>query len=413
MKNRLMALALVLVMCLGLVASAMASEISPMAVLKTEEEPNNSMATANWADQDDTFTGHISPANDVDYFKIVPSTNGVFNFWLGNIPTGKNYELYVYNSSGALLACSIETGTTQKLISGITATKGSTYYFAVRGTNGSYSATSAYTLRCRLLMNPYAGFSQTDPGRSPTSFSTTNLNNLYSIGGDKSWLSLYKDKGCFIASYAMVLRNLGATTKDVRYDFRSSISSHLTADPFTVMLANTSWPTISKNSNGKYYANISQSPVYVYHNRIASSFRKAANAVSLGSNLSNDDKAKAIAYYLSKHPEGVMVTFCRTINTTEYTHTVVFTQTTVEIPSSYTPPAPYQLLSADYSVASEVLEPMTDQIAVAANVPYGDAFVVCDPYGKSYYSAPESFGTSYAAATYNGLAYANGIYFLT
>lgn len=206
MKNRVISLVLALVMCVGLAVPAFADEITPMTVLKTEEEPNDSMATANSASQDNTFTGYIHSPSDVDYFKIIPNANGVFKFRLWNIPTGKDYELYVYNSSGALLACSIVTGTT---------------------------------------------------------------------------------------------------------------------------------------------------------------------------------------------------------------HTVVFTETAVEIPSSYSPLASRQLLLADCTVASEVLEPMADQIAVATSVPYGDAFVVCDPYGTTSYSAPEPFGTSYAAETYNGLEYANGIYFLT
>lgn len=257
-------------------------------------------------------------------------------------------------------------------------------------------------------MNPYAGFSQTDPGKSPTAFSTTNLDKLYSSASTSSWLSQFKNTGCFIASYAMVLRNLGATTSVAQYDFRTGQRANLFSDPFTMMLANTSWPTITANSNGTYTANATNGPTFIYHNRIASSFGKKSNSVSLRG-LSVANKANAIAYYLSLHPEGVMVAFAKTVNNIEYTHTIVFTQTTVELPSSYSPPASYVLSAANYDVMSEVLEP---GITVAANDPYGDSFTVCDPTGSTYYSAPESFGTSYAARTY-GLQYATGIYFLT
>lgn len=228
MKKHIMTfLCLLLVFGLLMSSTVFASEITPMAVLKTESEPNNTRATANLVNQDDTITGYIGSSSDIDYFKVVPSVNGVFNFWLGNIPTGKNYDLYVYNSSGGLLGSSTNTGTAQELVSGITATKGNTYYFAVQGKNGSYNATSTYKVRCRLLMNPYAGFSQTDPGKSPTAFSTTNLDKLYSSASTSSWLSQFKNTGCFIASYAMVLRNLGATTSVAQYDFRTGQRANL------------------------------------------------------------------------------------------------------------------------------------------------------------------------------------------
>ena len=388
-------------------SSAFASEVAPMAVLKTEIEPNNTRATANLVNQDDTITGYIGSSSDIDYFKVVPNVNGVFNFWLGNIPAGKNYDLYVYNSSGSLLGSSTNTGTAQELVSGITATKGNTYYFAVQGKNGSYSATDAYKVRCRLLMNPYAGFSQTDPGKSATAFSTTNLDKLYSSGSTSSWLSEFKSTGCFIASYAMVLRNLGAITSTTHPDFRSGITGRLAADPFTVMLANTNWPTISQNSNGRYTANATNGPTYIYHNRIASSFGKTVNRVYLNG-LSDASKANAIAYYLSLHPEGVIVFF----DNGNGTHAIVFTQTTVEIPSTYSPPASSVLSAASYDVMSEVSETMINNITVAAVSSYDNSFTVCDPTGTTYYGAPESFSTSYAKRVY-GLNGATRIFFFT
>ena len=199
----------------------------------------------------------------------------------GYIPTGKDYDLYVYNSSGSLLGSSTDTGTTQEFVSGITAIKGNAYYFAVKGKNGSYNSTSKYTVRSKVLMNPYAGFSQSSPANSATWFSTTNLDKLYSSGSSSSWLTRFKNAGCVIASYAMILRNLGATTSSSHYDFRSGSTGYLAADPFTVMLANTAWPTITANSNGIYTANTSQDPIYTYHSRIASSFGKTIRQVSL------------------------------------------------------------------------------------------------------------------------------------
>lgn len=388
---------LCLLLVFGLLTSnvAFASEVTPMAVLKTESEPNNTRATANSVNQDDTITGYISSSSDIDYFKVVASANGVFNFWLGNIPSGKNYDLYVYNSSGSLLGSSTSTSATQELVSGITATKGNTYYFAVQGKSGSYSTTSAYTVRCKILMNPYTGFSQSSPANSATSFSMANLDKLYSSGSSTSWLSRFKAAGCIIASYAMILRNLGATTSSRQYDFRSNVTGYLAADPFTVMLANTSWPTISANTSGTYTAATTQDPVYTYHARIASAFGKTANQVSLAG-LSDDSKANAIAYYLSLHPEGVAVSF----ESGTRTHTIVFTQTTVEIPSTYSPPSSTVLSITNHEIASEISEIITQGAAVAAASAYDNSFTVCDPSGTTYYGAPQSFGTSYAARSY-------------
>lgn len=70
-----------------------ASDVAPLAVLKTESESNDTRSAANLVNQDDTVTGYISSASDVDYFKVVASASGVFNFWLGNIPSGKDYDL--------------------------------------------------------------------------------------------------------------------------------------------------------------------------------------------------------------------------------------------------------------------------------------------------------------------------------
>lgn len=267
-------LCFLLVSSLLMSITAFAREIAPMAILKTESEPNNTRATANSVNQDDTITGYISSSSDIDYFKVVASANGVFNFWLGNIPSGKNYDLYVYNSSGNLLGSSTSTSAAQELVSGVKATKGNTYYFAVQGKSGSYSTTSAYTVRCKLLVNPYTGFSQSSLENLSTSFSTTNLDKLYSNGSSSSWLSRPKSAGCVITSYAMILRNLGATTSSKHYDFRSGVTGYLASDPFTVMLANTSWPNITTSTSGTYIASTTQDPVVTYHGAHCESFQQ-------------------------------------------------------------------------------------------------------------------------------------------
>lgn len=133
------------------------------------------------------------------------------NFWLGDIPSGKDYDLYVYNSSGTLLGKSIGT-TSQELVSNISVTKNSTYYFQVVGFNGSYDANNKYKVRAKLYLNSYAYYCRDYPN-----FTTTSLDNLYYKNADGSlststWLARIKNAGCVASSYAMILQNLGATT---------------------------------------------------------------------------------------------------------------------------------------------------------------------------------------------------------
>lgn len=99
-----------------------ALDIEPKAVAKNETESNDTMSTANSVNQDDTIYGKISSSSDIDYFKVVAGLSGYMNFWLGDIPSGKDYDLYVYNSSGTLLGKSIGT-TSQELVSNISVTK--------------------------------------------------------------------------------------------------------------------------------------------------------------------------------------------------------------------------------------------------------------------------------------------------
>ena len=385
-----------LAICILTTNTVFAGDIVPHAVLKNEVEPNNTRSDAMLINQDDTVSGYISSSSDVDYYKIIASGSGMLNVWLGYIPSGENYDLYVYNGSGTLVGKSQKTSGTQESVSNIPIIMGSTYYFAVRGFGGSYSTTSAYKIRCRILMSPYTGYSQTSPENSATPFSTTNLDKLYSNNKTVSWLSRFKSAGCVIASYAMILRNLRATTDNAQYDFRTGNTAKLVADPFTVMLANTSWPTITASSDGNYIADTSQDPIYTYHARVGTAFGKTTNQVDLNG-LSDTNKAYTIAYYLTLHPEGVAVSFQKSNGDT---HTIVFTQTTVEVPSTYTPRGAYTLSTAVYDVASEISVAELQNPIRAANSAYDNEFTVCDPAGAGYYGAPQPFSTSYAASYY-------------
>ena len=65
-----------------------------------ETELNNTAATANRTYDDYDNYGKISTTGDVDWWVVTFSSTGMANFWLGNIPAGCDYDLYVYDNNG-------------------------------------------------------------------------------------------------------------------------------------------------------------------------------------------------------------------------------------------------------------------------------------------------------------------------
>ena len=61
-----------------------------------ESENNNTVSAADKTYDDYDNYGAISSTSDVDWWKVTFTQNGEANFWLGNIPSGCNYNLYLY-----------------------------------------------------------------------------------------------------------------------------------------------------------------------------------------------------------------------------------------------------------------------------------------------------------------------------
>ncbi len=120
--------------------------VIPMAVVY-ETEPNNTMATAMTINDDDDLYGRIYDSTDVDWYKVKFPFAGKANIWLGNIPSGKDYDLEFYNSSGTKIGSSTTTNS-QELIK-INVSANVWYYIKVYGYNGSHD-TSNYWLRAKV-----------------------------------------------------------------------------------------------------------------------------------------------------------------------------------------------------------------------------------------------------------------------
>ncbi|UWE04114.1 M4 family metallopeptidase [Laceyella sacchari] len=107
-------------------------------------EPNDSMSAAKAMISGTTYNGLISSPTDVDWFKFTPSKSTYLSLSLTNLPA--DYDLYLYNSSGTLLARSEYAGTSSESIAG-TIQGGATYYVKVVGYNGAMSTTKPYALK--------------------------------------------------------------------------------------------------------------------------------------------------------------------------------------------------------------------------------------------------------------------------
>ncbi len=123
-----------------------------LASIRYEQESNNTMALADTVVSDDTAYGKIGYATDVDYYKVKFTSAGKANFWLGDIPYGKDYDMYLYNSSGTELASSRGTSN-QEQIYGYAVSANTWYYVKIVGYNGAYS--QSYRYRFRAKNYPY------------------------------------------------------------------------------------------------------------------------------------------------------------------------------------------------------------------------------------------------------------------
>lgn len=120
---------------------------------KNEVENNNSIGMADRTYDDYDNYGYMNNASDVDYFKVMFNNDGVANFWLGNIPNNHDYDLFIYDAGGTLLAKSENGGSEAELISYYPVESGIYYYMMVQTYSGS-STTSPYLLRAKWYETP-------------------------------------------------------------------------------------------------------------------------------------------------------------------------------------------------------------------------------------------------------------------
>lgn len=140
--------------------------IDPDATTITYESENNDTAsTADVTYDDENNYGTISSADDVDWWYVIPTSDGMANFWLGEIPSGCNYDLTLYKGNGtSIIVSSKNTGRKQELIR-CHVYAGQVYRVKITSSSG-YSAESYYKFRYKRSEMSEALFFTTDLGGS-------------------------------------------------------------------------------------------------------------------------------------------------------------------------------------------------------------------------------------------------------
>lgn len=115
---------------------------------KYEVEYNDEASSADRTYDDYDNYGYIEDSDDIDYFKIMFDESGYANFWLGNIPDGCDYDLYIYNSDESLLLSSRNGSNEPELIRYLAVEANVYYYIRIKGYY-SYDSENPYTMRVK------------------------------------------------------------------------------------------------------------------------------------------------------------------------------------------------------------------------------------------------------------------------
>jgi hypothetical protein len=116
-------------------------------------ESNNTLSAAKSIAVNTNITARIGSSTDIDWFKFTnTSTQKNIRVVMSNLPF--DYDLYLYNSSGTLLATSANSGTAVETVKYNNGAVG-TYYVRVIGYNGAFSSSLCYTLNASRSSTAY------------------------------------------------------------------------------------------------------------------------------------------------------------------------------------------------------------------------------------------------------------------
>ncbi len=129
-----------------IVKNEIPDESTRAAGTRYESESNNTLATADITYDDYDNIGALTTTSDVDWWRVSFTQAGRANFWLGNIPTGCDYDLTLYDAAGTELDYSWNSDNEQELIQ-YEVTPNVYYYIEIKTYEGS--SNSQYLFRTK------------------------------------------------------------------------------------------------------------------------------------------------------------------------------------------------------------------------------------------------------------------------
>ncbi len=110
-------------------------------------EPNNGLSQTRCSLKSGvTYRAYISSPSEWDFYYIDVPTDKAIEVWLQQIPAGHDYDLYLFDVTGATKGFSANNGNANEYIRTAEQLPGGRYYVAVKGITGS-STTQAYSLK--------------------------------------------------------------------------------------------------------------------------------------------------------------------------------------------------------------------------------------------------------------------------
>lgn len=132
-------------------------------------EPNNSITTSSYTSQNTTYSASIGSSTDEDWFTIRTWDFPYLKVSLWNLPA--DYDLFLYNTNGVLLASSTNSGTTAEVINYNDGPPNTIYRVKIVGKNGAFDASACYNTR-------HTGSSAPFPFNSPAYGSSSNQSEI-------------------------------------------------------------------------------------------------------------------------------------------------------------------------------------------------------------------------------------------
>ena len=154
-KKRFFSRLIAVVLSLSLICSASLISVYAASGTKYEVESNDDFDTATRTSNDYDNYGTISSSSDVDFWRVSFSAEGMANFWLGNIPSGYNYDLFVFERQNAsspltLIGESLNASNSQEFLRiHVKRFNEAEYIIGVTSANLSYNPNAQYLMRVK------------------------------------------------------------------------------------------------------------------------------------------------------------------------------------------------------------------------------------------------------------------------